>query len=70
MLVQIDIKPPFGKGQEMVQPAEIVKLHTDFETRDFVKSIVDNLDMPFNIYVDYQMVYRESKLNKFILNLN
>ena len=66
MFLQIDIRPPFGKGQEMVQPAEIVKLHTNFETRDFVKSIVDNLDMPFHIYVDYQMVYRESKSNKSI----
>ena len=54
----------------MVQSAELVKLHTNFDTRDFIKSIVDNMDMPFHIYVDYQMVYRESKSNKSILNLN
>ena len=53
----------------MWQPAEIVKLHTDFDTRDFVKSIVTNLDMPFYIFVDYQMVYRESKSNKTLKNI-
>ena len=64
--LQINIRSAFGKGQEMWQPAEIVKLHTDFDTRDFVKSIVNNLDMPFHIFVDYQMVYRESKSNKIM----
>ena len=47
----------------MVQSAELVKLNTNFDTRDFVKRILNNLDPPFLIYVDFQMVYRESKSN-------
>ena len=50
------IRKPFGKGEDMVQRAEVVIPHTGFKVANKIKQIVMEIDDPFRIFFSFSMI--------------
>ena len=60
---KIIIREPWGdwNTDDLVQSAEIVQLHTNFNISDYVTKILKEIDDPFRFYIDLSMILKTSK---------
>ena len=68
MQIKVNIKPPFGKGEDQIQTCELVLPDPRKSIFDQIKAIVTNIDDPFRIYCSLAMLCTHGKLLK--LNCN